>query len=201
MARAARPLAALLLATSIALVTATPCAACSCVQASTSSLLEDADAAFVGEVVTQRAVTGGTIQVLRVDGVYEGDLGPQVALFARLGQGVVDTCAVLLPTETRIGVIATRNADGTYSTGLCAITTVRALRMAGGRPRPPDPSIALVPPAGGGPPEAAAPRSSGAVVLAGALLVAGLVAMASVRERTRRRSQGDATEAGREAPR
>ena len=200
MARAARLSLAFLLAASVVLLTSTPCAACSCASEPLSGLLAASDVAFTGEVVSRRPAGQGTIQVLRVDEVYVGALGPRVELYAEIGPQMVSSCALLLPTQTRVAVLADRNADGTFSTSVCAMTTVRALRKAAGEPHPPDPAIGL--------PEPTVPGGEGdggsgaGVALAGVLLVAGLLAASLVFGRRRasdrwhERAHDDHPEAG-----
>jgi hypothetical protein len=147
MARALRTLVALVLAVPIVLATASPCLACSCAPLDVAATLEDRDVvAFVGEVVAQRGAEGGTIQGMRVDGVFQGELGPEVALFAQIGQDVVNSCAILLPTDTRVAVIARPNPDGSYSTDVCSLVTEADLRAVVGPPRPPDPALTIAPP-------------------------------------------------------
>lgn len=145
MARAVRLFLLVALALPAVALTASPCLACDCAFLPVSKQLRDADVAIVGEVVSQRGAQGGTIQVFRVDGVFTGEVGPQVELFARIGQGIVDSCAVLLPADARVAVIADRNADGSYSASACSLVTEAELRTAVGRPLPPDPSIVSTP--------------------------------------------------------
>jgi hypothetical protein len=137
MPRAVRLLLAMSLAVPTVVLTATPCLACDCAFLPVAQRLEQADVAVVGEVISQRGAQGGTIQVLRVGGVFAGDVGPQIELFAQIGQGIVDSCAVLLPVGRRVALIADRNADGTYTTSACSLVTEAELRKAVGPPLPP----------------------------------------------------------------
>lgn len=189
MARALRTLVALALAFPIVLATASPCLACSCAPLDVGQALQEPGVvAFVGEVVAQRGAQGGTIQGLRVDGVFQGELGPEVALFAQIGQGVVNSCAILLPTQTRVAVIAHPNADGSYSTDVCSLVTEAQLTAVVGPPRPPDPSITASPASTGGrttPEEGALPFWLVAVL--GALVGAVLIGVGSATGRWRAR--------------
>jgi hypothetical protein len=143
MARAVRVLLALVLSTPILLVSAGGCAACSCATESAQAMIDHADAAFAGRIVSQRGAPNGTIQILHVAAVYKGSIGPQVELIARIGEGVVGDCAVLLPTGSRVAVVADRNPDGSYSTSTCWLVRERTLRATAGTPTPPDPDIGL----------------------------------------------------------
>jgi len=147
--RTTRLLLVLLLATPMVLATAPACQACSCAPASAEAALAGADIAFVGEVISQREAFGGTIQVLRVDGVFKGHVGPRLELFASIGGGVVSDCAILLPTGGPVAVIARRDPGGRWVTDACSMTTERALRTAAGPPRPPDAASPSPTPAAG----------------------------------------------------
>lgn len=202
MARAVRLFLALALALPAVALTASSCAACECAFIPVPQQLQDADAAIMGEVVSQRGAQGGTIQVFRVDGVFAGEVGPRIELFARIGQGIVDSCAVLLPTDARVAVIADRNADGTYSASACSLVTEAELRKAAGPPLPPDPSIvstptqAPTPAVGAQPPKRELP--AWLVILLGASLGTGLIAgtMAVPRWRAVRRASSAQREPG-----
>jgi hypothetical protein len=201
MARALRWLLAGLLAIPVVVIGASPCLACSCAAEPLRARLAHADVAFEGRVTDSRAAPAGTIQVLAVDGVYQGDLPPEVELFAQIGQGVVHSCAVLLPTGSTVGVVADRNDDGTYSTNVCLLTTPASLARALGPARPPSASPREGPPAAPAATDAPIGLPAWLVAVLGALgglvLIGGTVAagprLAACRER-RARPAPDADE-------
>ena len=96
MGRPTRLLVALVLATPLALVGTAHAGTCACGgEVSPARAIEDADAALLGEVVSDRLVADGTLQRVRVDEVYAGSLPPQIEVYAQIGPGVVGPCAML----------------------------------------------------------------------------------------------------------
>ena len=139
MRRVARPvrlLLALVLAGVGVVAGASPCLACSCASVPPTKLLADADAAFVGEVVETVVDHEGTTQTFEVDGVYKGDLGPTVEVWAQLGGGTINTCHVVFPEGERRALVLERSG-GRWSTTSCWLVTEAQLTRIAGAPVPP----------------------------------------------------------------
>jgi hypothetical protein len=182
MTRAVRLAVAIAIAAPAVLASAPPCAACTCPFASAAVVVDQADVAFAGVVVSDWGAAGGTIQRVRVRAVYEGEVGPRADVFAAIGSGVVEDCAVLLPRGVRVAVVADRRPDGTLVTGTCQLMREAVLRRVSGPPHAPDPAIRLPTPVATA---AEARRPTWALVLAvvAVLLLLALVAVAMVRRR------------------
>lgn len=141
-----RAVSALVLAAGSVVLSATPCLACSCVPRPPAKALADADAAFVGEVIGERSVSGGTMQRFRVDEVYAGTLAPEVEVHAQIGSGVVSSCAVLFSGGHEVALILATDEQGRLMTSSCSLITVAEMRRVGGEPRPPEAAVASVAP-------------------------------------------------------
>ena len=135
---------------------APPCLACDCVAMTPKEALRGADAAFVGQVVQDVMTAEGTTQTFEVEGVFKGELGPTVDVWAQIGTEVVDTCAVLYPTGDRVAVLLTDDGDGRWSTQICATITEAALRRLAGPPGEPVAEASPSPP----PPPSVVPAGS-----------------------------------------
>ncbi|HEY7478399.1 MAG TPA: hypothetical protein VIB62_09190 [Actinomycetota bacterium] len=156
---------------------ANPCLACSCASTRPAEVLADADAAFVGRAVETRVDDEGTTQVFEVDGVYRGELGPTVEVWAQIGTGVVDSCAVTFPEGERRALVLSRDG-GRWTTSICSLITETQLERIVGEPRPPSgPADPPEPPASGPPGVVSSARQDGvppwSILLLGALIAIG----------------------------
>jgi hypothetical protein len=190
----------LTLAGTFLVVAASPCSACSCAPSTPKELLRRADAAFVGTVVAETMSETGTTQTFEVEGVYRGELGPTVEVWAQIGTSVVNTCAVLFPVGDRVAVLLERDERGRWQTSACSIVEPSDLEALAGPVRPP--GAASTSPDGpaspGGRPsttgdEEGLPAWAVIVIGAGLALAAigGQVAWAARRDRRERRVGAD----------
>jgi len=197
----ARVLAALAFAMPMTLAATAHAGTCTCGdEVSPERALHDADAALVGEVLSDRLVADGTLQRVRVDEVYVGDLPPRIEVYARIGQGVVGPCAVLFSGGQQVAMILRADPLGRLTQDACSMVSVDQLRRIGGTARPPDPT-AVSPPTGdpapvGGELPARMPAWQVGVIglVVALLLIAGSVAL------TARRDRRAAAEAGSGVP-
>jgi len=119
-------------------LSASPCAACSCVPRTPEQLLRRAEAAFVGEVVDQQVIDETTtVQTFRVRSVFKGTLGPTVQVIAPLGSGGGSSCGILYGAG-EVAVILHRLGDG-WTTDLCSRITTAQLAGVAPSPVPPVP--------------------------------------------------------------
>jgi hypothetical protein len=119
-------------------LSASPCAACSCTPRTPEQLLRHADAAFVGEVVDQQVIDEvTTVQTFRVRGVFKGTLGPTVQMIAPLGSGGGSSCGILYGAG-EVAVILHRLGDG-WTTDACSRITIAQLAKVAPSPVPPVP--------------------------------------------------------------
>jgi hypothetical protein len=179
-------LSALLLLSGTALVaTAPPCFACGCVPQTAKQVFRRADAAFVGEVTSQRPLDAmTTAQTFRVDAVYKGALHSSVDVVASMGAAGGSDCAILFPEASPVAVILQQQGDHWISDA-CSLLTLAELRRVAPPGEPPLPGEG--PPAGGpaAPPTASpAPGTSegsggGGISGAGAI-AGGLLAIAAI---------------------
>ena len=135
-----------------------------------------ADAALIGEVMSDRLVQDGTMQRVRVEQVYVGDLPPEIEVYAPIGSGIVDPCGVLFSGGHPVAMVLTADATGRLSQDACSLLDVATLRAVGGAARPPD-SRAVAPATQ--PPIGTASAGVGAGSLAG-WQIASLGALAAV---------------------
>lgn len=198
--RLGRLLALLTLAGTFLVVAAPPCSACSCAPSTPKEMLRRADAAFVGTAVGETMVETGTTQTFEVEGVYRGELGPRVEVWAQIGSSVVDTCAVLFPVGDRVAVLLDRDEQGRWQTSACSIVEVSDLEALAGPARPP--TAASTSPDGSASPDDPRPATGGeeelpawAVILIGAgvalAAIGGQVAWTARRDRSARRGGED----------
>ena len=145
-----RAVSALVLAAGSVVLSAAPCLACSCALRPPAEALEDAEAAFIGEVISDRLVADGTMQRFRVDEVYAGTLPPEVEVHAQIGSGFVNSCAVLFSSGHEVALLLGRDDQGRLTTSVCSMITVAEMRRVGGEPRPPEAAAASVTPPQGG---------------------------------------------------
>jgi hypothetical protein len=119
-------------------LSASPCAACSCVPRTPEQLLRRAEAAFVGEVVDQQVIDEATtVQTFRVRSVFKGTLGPTVQVIAPLGSGGGSSCGILYGAG-EVAVILHRLGDG-WTTDVCSRITTAQLARVAPSPVPPVP--------------------------------------------------------------
>jgi hypothetical protein len=178
-------------------LTASPCAACSCAPQSAKQLFRDADAAFVGSVVGQEAIDQTTtVQTFAVRSVYKGRLGATVQVIAPIGSGGGDTCGVLFGAG-KVAVILHRQGDG-WTTDVCSRITVTKLAAVGPSPVHPSPEPSATPP----PPPSPSDEGSGGLswpgVVIGLLLGVAAIAAALSLGGRRDRDRASHPEAGEE---
>jgi hypothetical protein len=119
-------------------LSASPCAACSCVPRTPEQLVRHADAAFVGEVIDQQVIDEvTTVQTFRVRSVFKGTLGPTVQMIAPLGSGGGSSCGILYGAG-EVAVILHRLGDG-WTTDVCSRITTAQLAGVAPSPVPPVP--------------------------------------------------------------
>ena len=196
-ARTVRVLVAVAIAGVALIAGAAPCFACSCAATTTGAKLRDADEAFVGRVIETVTDGEGTTQTFEVDGVFEGELGPTVDVWAASG----DTCAVFFPEAERRALVLTRS-EGRWTTSVCSLVTEAALTRVAGPPRPPTEEAA--PPPGSPVPSVTSSSDGGGAVARWSTPILGvLVGIAAIwltlvlmSRRERRRSEGAASEDG-----
>jgi hypothetical protein len=151
----------------------------------------------VGRVVESRVDAEGTTQTFEVDGVYKGELGPTVEVWASIGTGGGSTCAVVFPEGDRRALVLTRSG-GRWTTSVCSLVTEAELTRIAGSPSPPTataapPPRSPAPNVSSGSDGSAVPRWS--VPILGALLGIAVIWMALVlaSRRERRREVADGT--------
>ena len=195
---------ALLLVSGTCLVaTASPCFACGCVPQTPKQVLRRADAAFVGEVTSQRPLDAmTTVQTFRVDAVYKGALYSSVDVVASMGAAGGSDCAILFPSGSQVAVVLQQQGDHWISDA-CSLLTMAQLRRVA-PPRPPLPGPApqaggpTAPPtstpvmSGGSSGSASGGGISGAGVIAGGLLaIAAIAFVLSLESRRATRARRD----------
>ncbi len=105
---------------------AQPASACTCAQRDPVTMLNEADAAFVGRPIAHEIPNDGpvissadpVVYTFEVERAVKGDIGDQVEVHSlRLGA----SCGIefLSPTSNRSGITLHLNEDGTFSSGLC----------------------------------------------------------------------------------
>jgi hypothetical protein len=119
----------------VVLVTASPAAACVCVDTPLSERLDDADAAIVGRVVAERQgeVRGARVKLLTVeiDQRVKGDIDRPLVVRSPSGSD----CDVEVPKDKAIGLLLTRAPDGTWLATACSVVEPGPLVAVGGEPR------------------------------------------------------------------
>jgi hypothetical protein len=117
------------------LATASPAAACVCVDTPLSERLDDADAAIVGRVVAERQgeVRGARVKLLtvEVDQRVKGDIDRPLVVRSPSGSD----CDVEVPKDKAIGLLLTRAPDGTWLATACSVVEPGPLVAVGGEPR------------------------------------------------------------------
>lgn len=186
------------------MATVSPCFACGCTPQTPKQVLRRADAAFVGEVTSQRPLDAmTTAQTFRVDAVYKGALYSSVDVVASMGAAGGSDCAILFPSGSQVAVVLQQQGDHWISDA-CSLLTMAQLRRGAPPPRPPLPGPA---PQAGGPtaPPTSAPATSGgssgsasrggisgAGVIAGGLLaIAAIAFVLSLESRRATRARRD----------
>jgi hypothetical protein len=156
-------------------------------------VLRRADAAFVGEVTSQRPLDAmTTAQTFRVDAVYKGALHTTVDVVASMGAAGGSDCAILFPEGSPVAVVVQQQGDHWISDA-CSLLTLAQLRKVAPPPEPPLPGQGA--PAGGPtPPPTTVPATpagsgdaegggiSGAGAIAGGLLAIAAIAFVLSRE-------------------
>ena len=179
------------------MATASPCFACGCTPQTPKQVLRRADAAFVGEVTSQRPLDAmTTAQTFRVDAVYKGQLHSTVDVVASMGAAGGSDCAILFPSGSRVAVVLQQQGDHWISDA-CSLLTMAQIRHVAPPPRPPLPGQAPEPPLPVGPtvgvpvPSTSASSAgsgggiSGAGAIGGALLAIAAIAFVLSLERRR----------------
>ncbi len=154
-----RVVALLLVSGTCLVATASPCFACGCAPQTPKQVLRRADAAFVGEVTSQRPLDAmTTVQTFRVDAIYKGALYSSVDVVASMGAAGGSDCAILFPSGSQVAVVLQQQGDHWISDACSLLTTAQLRRLAS--PRPPLPGPA---PQAGGPtaPPTSVPVTSG----------------------------------------
>jgi hypothetical protein len=175
-------------------LTASPCAACSCVPQTPRRLFRDADAAFVGSVVGEQAVDERTtLQTFRVRSVYKGELGSTVQVIAPLGSGGGSSCGILFgPGEVAVILHRIRDGQGSeWTTDVCSRITIVQLTRVAPRPTSPPPTPSPTPTLAPAPASGSDAGLGWSAVLIG--LLAGVAAIALVLSFQGRRDRSGAT--------
>jgi hypothetical protein len=147
-------------------------------------VLRRADAAFVGEVTSQRPLDAmTTAQTFRVDAVYKGALHTTVDVVASMGAAGGSDCAILFPSGSRVAVVLQQQGDRWISDACSLLTTAQLRRVA----PPPQPPLPGAGPQAGGPtpsstsaPASAAGSSSGGGISGAGVIAGGLLAIAAI---------------------
>jgi hypothetical protein len=124
-----------LLAVGSMLALASPAAACVCVDAPLSERLDDADAALIGRVVSERQgqLNGAPQRLLgvEVDQRVKGDVERTLEVRSPSGSD----CDVIVPKDEAIGLLLTRSPDGAWLASACSVVEPGPLVAEGGEPR------------------------------------------------------------------
>jgi len=125
-------------------LTASPCAACSCAPQTPERLFRHADAAFIGAVIDQQAIDPTrTVQTFRVRSVFKGSLGPTVQVIDPIGSGGGDTCGILYgPGEV---AVILHEQGAAWTTDACSRITIAQLTRVAPSPAPPSPERSPAP--------------------------------------------------------
>jgi hypothetical protein len=197
MARVARLAVAIAIVLPLFVATGGRAVACSCVPTTAKRTIHQADAIVAGHVVSQvEADAMNTRTTLVIDGVYKGDVAPEITLVANIGSGGGSSCAVLYPVGATVDpLVLSSHDDGTYVIPTCAFLTLDAVRARLGQAKPPPPRAS--PTTGGSlaaaPPSVLDPRISWLAVLGGLVMALLLMAWAlrrAHRERVVRAAAG-----------
>jgi hypothetical protein len=117
------------------LALASPAAACVCVEASVEQRLDDADAAVVGRVVSEReAELNGLLQLfltVEVEQRVKGDVERTLEIRSPLGTD----CDVEVPRDESVGLLLTSAPDGVWLATACSVVNPGELVVEGGEPR------------------------------------------------------------------
>lgn len=105
-----------------------PAAACTCAQRDPVTMLNEADAAFVGRPIAQEIPNDGpvissadpVVYTFEVEQAVKGDMGDQVQVHS-LRYGMSCGLEFFSPERNRSGILLSLNEDGSYSSGLCSM--------------------------------------------------------------------------------
>jgi hypothetical protein len=123
-----------------------PAAACACVPSSAKQIVHRADAVIAGRIENQITVDATqTRSIVKVQGVYRGNVPATIYVDSALGPGGGSSCAVLYPVGSVVDPMVLQKAPGgAFTMEPCVIGSVPHLRALLGDARPP--------PLGGAPP-------------------------------------------------
>jgi hypothetical protein len=148
---------------------ARPCGACSCIGRTAKQIYQESDAAFVGTVVGERALSNTTtIQVFDVETVYKGDLTSTTEVIMQIGLQGASPCGLLYSQGQYVAIAATEAPAGGLTTTVCSMITPEELEEVAG------PGSLPAPDPRGSP--AAAPEPSGALLPSWAVIPLGALA-------------------------
>jgi hypothetical protein len=119
----------------LALAFASPAAACVCIDTPLAERLDDADAAVVGRVVSERPgdLNGAPQLFLTVDVEQrvKGDVGRSIEVRSPSGTD----CDVDVPRDRSVGLLLTRAPDDAWLATSCSVVNPGQLVVEGGEPR------------------------------------------------------------------
>jgi hypothetical protein len=116
-----------------------PAAACACVPSGAKQIVHQAGAVIAGRIENQITVDAThTRSIVKVQGVYRGNVAGTIYVDSDLGPGGGSSCAVLYPVGSVIDPMVLQKAPGaSYTTEPCVIGSVPHLRALLGAARPP----------------------------------------------------------------
>ena len=119
----------------VALVLAGDAYACACLAAPIEERLDEADAAVVGRVVSERTrdLRGAPLRLLTVEVTQrvKGDVGDTLVVRSPSGSD----CDLPGVDDQEIGLLLERSPDGAWLGNLCSVVGAGELVAAGGEPR------------------------------------------------------------------
>ena len=101
-------------------LSASPAAACSCMEPSDEQSFEFADAVFTGQIVEIREVAGEHVFIVDVDAVWKGDVDRWQTVTTALDGAA---CGIMLPSRRPSSCSATKNPAPTPTASACATRT------------------------------------------------------------------------------
>jgi hypothetical protein len=137
--RIARLLVAAAVAVPLVGSAAGPAAACACVPSDAKQIVRRADAVVEGRIENQITVDPThTRSIVKVQGVYRGNVAGTIFLDTDLGPGGGSSCSVLYPVGSVVDPMVLQKAPGgAYTMEPCVIGSVPHLRALLGAARPP----------------------------------------------------------------
>jgi hypothetical protein len=140
--RLARLLIAAAVAAPLVGSAAGPAAACTCLPIEPRQIVHRADAIIAGRVENEISLDAThTRSIVRVEGVYRGEVPAEIFVDTALGTGGGSSCAVLYPVGSVVDpMVLQKLANGSYTIEQCVIGSIPHVRALLGEARPPPPA-------------------------------------------------------------